>query len=69
MLVGYVSDERYVALADVVLEFVDDRGESWETRSRETGAVYLDAPHGSYTVTLQKSGFGSKRSHVNVPTT
>ena len=30
MLIGYVSDERYVALADVLLEFTDDRGGSWE---------------------------------------
>ena len=44
MLIGYVSDERYSALSDVVLEFVDDRGESWETRSRATGAVRLDLP-------------------------
>jgi hypothetical protein len=27
MLIGYVSDERYSALADVALEFVNDRGE------------------------------------------
>ena len=26
MLIGYVSDERYLALPDVALEFVDDRG-------------------------------------------
>lgn len=67
MQVGYVSDERYVALADVALEFVDANGNSWETRSRATGAVYLDAPPGSYTVTLQRSGFGAKRSRVMLP--
>ena len=39
MLIGYVSDERYLALSDVALEFVDDRGRSWEARSRATGAV------------------------------
>jgi hypothetical protein len=38
MLIGYVSDERYLALADVALEFVDARGRSWEARSRATGA-------------------------------
>src|SRR5689334_21940738 len=57
MLVGYVSDERYSALHDVSLEFVDDRGRSWEARSRATGAVDLDLPAGSYTVTLQVAGF------------
>lgn len=68
MLVGYVSDERYVALVDVVLEFVNEQGESWEARSRATGAVYVDAPPGRYTVTLQKPGFGAKRSQVTLPT-
>ena len=33
MLIGYVSDERYVALPDVLFEFTNGRG-SWETRSR-----------------------------------
>ena len=68
MLIGYVSDERYVALVDVALEFVNVRGDSWETRSRATGAVYLDAPPGSYTVTLQRAGYGAKRSQVTLPT-
>jgi N,N-dimethylformamidase len=69
MLIGYVSDERYVALADVILEFVNARGESWEVRSRATGSVYADVPPGDYVVTLQKAGFGAKRSRVSVPTT
>jgi hypothetical protein len=67
MLIGYVSDERYSALHDVALEFVDDRGRSWETRSRAAGSVELDLPAGSYTVTLQRAGFGAKRSRVTVP--
>ena len=36
MLVGYVSDERYIALDDVLLEFEGEDG-SVETRSRATG--------------------------------
>jgi len=68
MLVGYVSDERYVALVDVALEFVNARGESWEARSRATGAVHLDAPAGDYVVTLQRPGYGAKRSQVTLPT-
>uniref|UniRef100_A0A7C4QRR5 Carboxypeptidase regulatory-like domain-containing protein n=1 Tax=Schlesneria paludicola TaxID=360056 RepID=A0A7C4QRR5_9PLAN len=67
MLIGYVSDERYLALCDVVLEFVDARGESWEARSRATGAVHVDLPPGDYTVTLQRPGFGAKRSRITVP--
>ena len=41
MLIGYTSDERYVALPDVALEFERD-GQSVEVHSRATGAVYAD---------------------------
>ena len=68
MPIGYVSDERYVALPDVNLEFVNSRGESWETRSRASGSVHLDLPSGEYLVTLQKSGFGGKRVKLHWPT-
>lgn len=67
MLIGYVSDERYVALADVQLEFIDSRGNSYETRSRASGSVFLDLPSGSYKVVLQKEGFGARFSQVKVP--
>ncbi|WZP00136.1 carboxypeptidase-like regulatory domain-containing protein [Isosphaeraceae bacterium EP7] len=67
MLVGYVSDERYVALPDVLLEFEGPSiVGSVEARSRATGAVYADVPPGTYRVTLSKAGFGSKRSIVQV---
>ncbi|MCW5854014.1 MAG: carboxypeptidase regulatory-like domain-containing protein [Anaerolineae bacterium] len=65
MLVGYVSDERYVALPDVLLEFERD-GQSVEARSRATGAVYADIAPGVYRVTLAKAGYGSKTVAVNV---
>jgi hypothetical protein len=67
MLIGYVSDERYLALPDVALEFVDGRGHSWEARSRATGSVHLEVPPGAYTVSLQRPGYGAKRSRVTVP--
>ncbi len=67
MKIGYVSDERYVALPDVLLEFVDDAGQSWETRSRASGSVWLDLPAGHYRVILRKDGFGAKISHVTLP--
>jgi N,N-dimethylformamidase len=67
MLIGYVSDERYSALPDVVLEFVDDCGESWEARSRATGSVHVDLPPRTYSVTMQRAGYGAKRSRVAVP--
>jgi hypothetical protein len=67
MLIGFVSDERYVALPDVLLEFLDAQGGSWETRSRASGAVHLDLPAGEYRVVLQHPGHGAKFSHVRVP--
>ena len=67
MLVGYVSDERYVALPDVLLEFQRD-GQSHEARSRATGAVYAELPPGEYVVTLAKDGFGFKRVQLDIPT-
>ena len=65
MLVGFVSDERYVALPDVLLEFERD-GQSVEARSRATGAVYADLTPGVYRVTLAKEGYGSKTVEVKV---
>src|SRR5437764_12209742 len=65
MLIGYVSDERYVALPDVQLEF-EGQGGSFEVRSRASGVVHADLPLGEYTVTLAKAGYGSKRVRINV---
>lgn len=67
MLVGYVSDERYSALADVAVEFTDARGNSWEARARASGSVHAELPPGEYVATLQAPGFGAKRSRVVVP--
>src|SRR5271156_1818967 len=61
MLIGYVSNENYVALGDVLIEFTNDQGESWEVRSRASGSIHADLPPGEYLVTLSKPGFGSKR--------
>jgi N,N-dimethylformamidase len=65
MLIGYVSDERYVALPDVQLEFKRN-GESTEVRSRASGSVYADLPAGEYDVILAKCGYGSKTVRVRV---
>src|SRR5881227_3763639 len=67
MLLGYVSDERYVALPNVLLEFTNARGESWEARSRASGSVHLDLPAGDHRVVLQKPGYGAKFSRVTIP--
>jgi N,N-dimethylformamidase len=65
MLIGYVSDERYVALPGVLLEFEGLAG-SFEARSRATGSVHADLPPGKYKVTLQKAGFGAKSVVIDV---
>jgi hypothetical protein len=65
MLVGYVSDERYVALPEVLFEFENETG-SVEARSRATGAVYADLEPGRYRVTLNKPGYGGKRVDLEV---
>src|SRR5688572_4370062 len=65
-LIGYVSDERYVALPDVLLEFVGEAG-SFEARSRATGAVHGEVPPGDYRVTLHKPGFGNKSVRITLP--
>jgi len=65
MLIGYVSDERYLALADVLLEF-ESGSRSVETRSRASGAVHADIEPGQYRLTLQKPGYGAKRTSLRV---
>ena len=65
MLIGYVSDERYIALHDVQFELANENLHV-ETRSRATGEVFADIPPGPYTVTLQKDGFGPKRGQINI---
>lgn len=65
MLVGYVSNERYVALADVLLEFRSETGVV-VARSTISGAVYAEVSAGEYEVVLGKDGYGSKIVKVNV---
>lgn len=64
MLVGYVSDERYLALADVAVAF--ENSEIVPARSLANGAILADITPGSYRVTLAKDGFGSKRVEMTV---
>src|SRR3954467_11498932 len=60
MLVGYVSDERYVAVADALVEFERDGESVAVVRSTPRGAIYADLAPGPYRATLVKDGFGSK---------
>ncbi|MGE3779680.1 MAG: N,N-dimethylformamidase beta subunit family domain-containing protein, partial [Pirellulaceae bacterium] len=66
MLVGYVSDERYVAQADVQLEFQRDGVTQAVVRSTPRGAVFAELEPAEYLVTLVKNGFGSKRVRMTV---
>ena len=59
MLIGYVSDERYLALGDVLLEFQSGQG-AVEARSRASGAVHVDLAPGRYRVYLYRPSYGSK---------
>lgn len=65
MLVGYVSNERYVAIPDVMLEFSGSSGVE-QVRSSASGAVYADLTPGEYEVVLAKEGYGSKRVTMTV---
>ena len=65
MLIGFVSDENYVALPGVEFEFKRD-GESVAATSRATGAVYADITPGEYSVAISKSGYTAKRVQVEV---
>ncbi|MBS10100.1 MAG: N,N-dimethylformamidase [Gemmatimonadetes bacterium] len=59
MLIGYVSDERYLALSDVLFEF-ESGADVVTARSSATGAVRADLTSGAYRVTLKKEGYGGK---------
>ncbi|MCH2210574.1 MAG: carboxypeptidase regulatory-like domain-containing protein, partial [Fuerstiella sp.] len=59
MLVGYVSNERFVALGDVLFEFRGRNGVI-ATRSNISGAVYADLEPGHYEVVLGRDGYGTK---------
>jgi hypothetical protein len=67
MLIGYVSDERYLALHDVSLEFLKDGESVARVRSSPRGAVHADLSPGDYTVELARDGFGSKSVPLTLP--
>lgn len=66
MLIGYVSDEDYMALADVLLEFQCGEETVAIARSTPRGAVVADLEPGTYRVTLVKDGYGSKHVEMTV---
>ena len=59
MLVGYVSDEFYVGIPNVGIEFTRE-GISVAIRSRTSGSVYANVEPGAYRVYLSREGFTPK---------
>lgn len=69
MLIGYVSDEQHVAIADAQLEFIRGEGEgreSVEAHSRASGAVYADIAPGAWTLAIGKPGYTRKLVEVEI---
>lgn len=64
--VGYVSDERYVAIADVAVELERDGISVAVVRSSPRGAIEAEIEPGDYRVTLVRPGFGTKVVEVAV---
>ena len=59
--VAFVSDENYVALAGVFVEFESlETGEISVVQSSPRGALYAALASGKYRITLAKEGYGSK---------
>jgi hypothetical protein len=59
--IAYVSDENYLALAEVAAEVQStDTGAIFVLKSSPRGAFYGDIRRGRYRVTLAKEGYGSK---------
>ena len=65
-VLGYVSDEMYVAIPDVLAEFESPDGAVTVLRSSPRGAFYGDLASGPYLVTLSQQGFGPKIVSVSL---
>lgn len=63
MLLGYVSDEMYVGIADAQVEFRSaDKSHAFVFRSAPSGAIYGEIADGAYEVAISHPGHGSKIS-------
>ena len=65
MLLGYVSDERYIALPGVEIEILSPKL-SLVARSRASGAIHAEVQSGRYEIVLAKDGYGAKRVTVDL---
>src|SRR5436190_17982724 len=66
MLIGYVSDENYLGIPDVAIEFEQDGKFVASTHSTASGAVHAEIAPGNYRVTLAKPVCGSIRCAAQV---
>lgn len=66
MLVGYVSDEYFAAIPDVLVDFASPDG-LVQARSSASGAIVADLAPGTYQVTLARPGFSTKQTSLTVP--
>lgn len=66
MILGFVSDENFVALDDVHIEIQRGNETLAVVRSTPRGAVIADLPHGEFRITLVKSGYGSKAVDLKI---
>ena len=65
MLIGFVSDDRYVALPEVNLLF-ENENEYVRAQSLADGSVRADLSEGSWRVTLNRPGYGAKMVEVEI---
>jgi hypothetical protein len=66
MLIGYVSDENYVAIADAVID-IERGGQHVATvRSSARGGIHADLDPGPHAFVLVRPGFGSKTVEATV---
>ncbi len=65
MLVGYLSDERYLAISDCAILF-EQGSVSIQARSLANGAVYADLSPGIWKAALNKPGYGAKWVDMDV---
>jgi N,N-dimethylformamidase len=69
VIIGYVSDEMYLALPDVLVEFEPiGGGKVTVLRSSPRGALYGDLKPGEYSAVLAKPGYGAKTAQVKIGT-
>ncbi len=66
MLIGYVSDEQFVAIADAQVQFEVAGTLAAVVRSTPSGAIHAEIPPGPYRVTLARDGYGAKRVEMTV---